>query len=235
MSDMRTTGRKRIRDLPEDWQRNLREEGRRERMAANAVVAACQSGDVERFQAATAFFADRGGWTLAFRQVARAQLDSVSEEIRHAFQLLWFESKGLAVCCDDKPAMLDALRLLFIPYQGPAVRLFRGAAARESRARKFYGPSWTTDIEEANRFARQYQCTTGGSVVLETLASPEAIISAPGVDGAYWANADGERRYDEQEYIVDGRRLQQVTVARRYPQISLDEFTSRQKEEASQA
>jgi hypothetical protein len=159
----------------------------------------------------------------------------VPEEIRNVFQLQWFESKGLAVHCDDKSAMLDALRLLFIPYQGPAVRLFRGAAAREARARKFYGPSWTTDIEEANRFARQYQYKTGGSVVLETLASPEAIISAPGVDGAYWANADGVRRYDEQEYIVDGRRLQQVTVARRYLQISLDEFTNRENEEASQA
>jgi hypothetical protein len=51
------------------------------------------------------------------------------------------------------------------------------------------------------------------AVCKQTLASPEAIISAPGVDGAYWANADGERYYDEQEYIVDGRRLQQVTVA----------------------
>jgi hypothetical protein len=144
MSDM-SSGRIRIRDLPEDWQRRLREERRLERMAAKAFVAACQSGDVERFQAATAFFADSGGWTRAFRQLARVQLDSVSDEIRHVFQLRWFESKWLPAQCEDKPAMLDALRLLFIPYQGPAVRLFRGAAAREARARKFFGPSWTTD------------------------------------------------------------------------------------------
>jgi hypothetical protein len=118
-----------------------------------------------------------------------------------------FESKGLARQCDDKSALLEALRLLFIPYQGPAVRLFRGAAAYEARARKFYGPSWTTDIEEADRFARQYQYASGGSVVLETLASSEAIISAPGSTGAYWSTADGERHYDEQEYIVDGSLL----------------------------
>jgi hypothetical protein len=203
-------------------------------MGAKAFVEACQSGDAERFQLATAFLADCGsGWTRAFRQLARAQLGSVSEQIQHEFQLRWFESKGLARQCDDKPALLDGLRLLFIPYQGPTVRLFRGAAAFEARARKFYGPSWTTDIEEADRFARQYQHASGGSVVLETLASPEAVISAPGSTGAYWSNKDGERHYDEQEYIVDGRLLQQVTVARRYSQISIDEFASRAKEKGA--
>jgi hypothetical protein len=231
MSDI-STGRIRPRDPPEDFQRQLRAERRLEQIGAKALVEACQSGDAERFQAATAFLADCGGWTRAFRRLARAKLDSVSEQIKHEFQLRWFESKGLAVRCDDKPALLAGLRLLFIPYQGPAVRLFRGAAAHEARARKFYGPSWTTDIDEADGFARQYQYKTGGSVVLETLASPEAIISAPGSTGAYWSNLDGERRYDEQEYIVDGRLLQQVTVARRYPQISLDEFTNRENEKA---
>jgi hypothetical protein len=225
-----SSGRIRTRDLPEEWQQQLRAERHLERRDAKAFVEACQSGDAERFQAATACLADWGGWTRAFRQLARAQLDSVSEQIQHEFQLRWFESKGLARQCDDKPALLDGLRLLFIPYHGPAVRLFRGAAAYEARARKFYGPSWTTNIEEADRFARQYQYASGGSVVLETLASPESIISAPGSTGAYWSDADGERRYDEQEYVVDGRRLQQVTVARRYPQISLEEFARRQKE-----
>jgi hypothetical protein len=229
-----SSGRIRIRHLPEEWQRQLRAERHLERTGAKTFVEACQSGDAERFQLATAFLADCGsGWTRAFRQLARAQLGSVSEEIQHEFQLRWFESKGLARQCDDKPALLDGLRLLFIPYHGPAMRLFRGAAAHEARARKFYGPSWTSNIDEADRFARQYQYAHGGSVVLETLASPDAIISAPGSTGAYWADADGERRYDEQEYIVDGRRLQQVTVARRYKQISLEEYASREKEKGA--
>jgi hypothetical protein len=72
--------RVRIDDLPEDWQRQLRAERRLERLAAKAFVEACQSGDVEQFQAATAIFADCGGWTRAFRQLARARLDSVSED-----------------------------------------------------------------------------------------------------------------------------------------------------------
>jgi hypothetical protein len=218
------TGRIRIRDLPEDRQQQRRAEQRRTRMAAKTFVAACQSGNVEHFRAAFAMVADQvDGWTKTLREVAR-RLDRVPENIQHEFQLLWFESKGLAAQCEDKRALLDALRLLFIPYQGPAVRLFRGASAHEGRSRKFYGPSWSTDIEEADYFARRRQADLGGSVVLETLASREAIISAPGSTGAYWSNLDGARRYDEQEYIVDGRRLQQVTVERRYPQISFEEW-----------
>jgi hypothetical protein len=63
--------------------------------------------------------------------------------------------------------------------------------------------------------------------VLETLAPPEAIISAPSIVGPYFEDAGGKRRYDESEYIVDGRQLTNVTVAHRYPQISLKEYRAR--------
>ena len=102
-----------------------------------------------------------GGWTIAFRRVR--QLESVPENIRHKFQLLWFEENTL--WSDDKHALLDALHVLFVPYQGPAVRLFRGAPAPEARSHKFYRPSWTADIELADLFARHKQIEFGGSVV----------------------------------------------------------------------
>jgi hypothetical protein len=193
---------------------------RDERRAAKLFAAACQSGDIGQFDEAAEVLKNSimGGWTIAFRRVR--QLESVPENIRHKFQLLWFEENTL--WSDDKHALLDALHVLFVPYQGPAVRLFRGAPAPEARSHKFYRPSWTADIEEADSFARHKQIEFGGSVVLETLAPSDAIISAPGVNGIYLEDMSGQRLYDEREYIVDGRRLQRVTVVRRYPQISPD-------------
>ena len=193
-------------------------------MAAKLFAEACQSGDVVQFSKAAAVLHDLpDGWTFAFRQVARLGLAAVPQPLQDEFQLLWFEAKMLAARCDDKHALLDALRVLFTPYRGPAVRLFRGAAAYEGRARKFYGPSWSTDIEEADLFARHYQTASGGSVVLGTLASPDAIISAPCLTGPSWESTDGSPLYDEREHIVDGRHLRVVTITRRYPQISLEE------------
>jgi hypothetical protein len=213
----------RLKDLPEDWQKRIRDERARARVLRKAIVEACQSGDADRFCAATEALIEMvdPGWTTVFRQIA--QLRSVPESIQREFQLLWVSSK-LSMRCPCNSALLDAFRVLFIPYKGPAVRLFRGAGAHEARARKFYGPSWSSAIEEAGWFARIWQIRSGGTVVLETLAPPEAIIAAPGIDGAYFSNADGERLFDEDEYLVDGRRLGRVAVARRYPEISLEEW-----------
>jgi hypothetical protein len=127
--------------------------------------------------------------------------------------------------CEDKRAQLDALRILFPRYHGPAVRLFRGADSREARLHNnLYGASWSASIEEADWFAREYQCRLGGSVVLETLAPASAIISAPAINGPHWENLDGTRLYDEKEYLVDGRRLRTVTVARRYPHMNFEQW-----------
>jgi hypothetical protein len=57
--------------------------------------------------------------------------------------------------------------------------------------------------------------STGGSVLLETLAPAEAIICAPALL---------DDRYGEKEYIVDRRRLTFVNVIDRFPQLSVDEF-----------
>jgi hypothetical protein len=216
----------RLSDLPEHLQKHIRDQRAQARAAAKGFIEACQSGDVDRFEAAAGLLVDNpearsATWTTMFRQVA--QLRSVHESIQQAFQLLWVESR-LSSRCASNDAQLDALRVLLIPYKGPAVRLFRGARVHEARfrKRKFYGVSWSSDIEAADWFARHYQAASGGTAVLETIAPPEAIISA--LDGLYLENADGERMFDELEYIVDGRRLQRVTVVRRYPQISFEEW-----------
>ena len=66
-------------------------------------------------------------------------------------------------------------------------------------------------------FAKQYEDSSIDGVVLETMAPQESIISAPGLDSPYYETANGERMYDESEYLVDGRRLARVKIARRYP------------------
>jgi hypothetical protein len=212
-----------ISKLPEDRKKQLNTERAQALAAAKVFVEACQCGDVDRFRAAAGLVNDniQPRWITSFRHIAL--LGSVPKNIQHEFQLLWFESRLSSYCvCND--TLLDALHVLFIPYKGPSVRLFRGANAREARVRKFYGPSWSSDIEEADWFARHWQATSGGTVVLETIAPPEAIISAPGIDGVYYEGADGQRLFDEREYIVDGRRLQRVTITRRYPEISFEEW-----------
>jgi hypothetical protein len=97
------------------------------------------------------------------------------------------------------------------------MHLFRGGPADEARTRKFYGISWTSDFETADWFAKQYEDTSIGGVVLETMAPQESIISAPSLDSPYYETENSERMYDESEYLVDGRRLVRVEIAHRYP------------------
>jgi hypothetical protein len=192
----------------------MRQDCAKARAAAKALLKSGQAGDDGEFlyhlhQLRNSMY----GGTLAMRQIAR--LGRVSKEIQSAFALIWTADRHLP--CADSRAFLDAMRVLFPPYQGPAMRLFRGAAADEARKRKFYGPSWTTDFETADYFAKQCEDTQIGGVVLETLAPPESIISAPGLDAPYYETENGERMYDESEYLVDGRRLVSVKIAHRYP------------------
>src|SRR4029077_9200884 len=86
-------------------------------------------------------------------------------------------SKTLPRRVGDHRALCDAARVLLPKYRGPAVHLFRGAGALERR-RRAYGMSWSADVAAAGRFAEEHRVMDGGSVLLETVAPPEAIISA---------------------------------------------------------
>jgi hypothetical protein len=190
-----------------------RQDGAKARAAAKALLKAGQAGDDSEFLCQLHQLRNTmNGWALAMRQIAR--LGRVSKEIQFKFALMW--ASDTHPPCDDGHAFLDAMRVLFKPYQDPSMRLFRGASADEARRRKFYGISWTSDFETAHWFAKRYEDCSIGGVVLETMASPESIISTPGLDVPYYESLNGERMYDESEYLLDGRRLANVKIAHRY-------------------
>jgi hypothetical protein len=193
---------------------SLREDRAKAQVAAKKLFEAGLTGKVGCFlYELNQLSSTMSGWPLAMRQIAR--LGSVSKEIQTEFALMW--ASGRHPPCNDCHAFLDAMRVLFPRYRGPAMRLFRGADAPEARRRKFFGVSWTSDIETARWFAKRYQDYSVGGVVFETMASREAIISTPGLDGPYFEDENGERMYDESEYLVDGRRLSSVKIVHRYP------------------
>ena len=111
----------------------LRHDGAKARAAAKALLKAGQAGDDGQFLYQLHQLKNTmNGWTLAMRQIAR--LGQVSKEIQSAFALMWTADRHLP--CTDPHAFLDAMRVLFPPYRGPAMYLFRGhlpmRRARES-------------------------------------------------------------------------------------------------------
>jgi hypothetical protein len=108
--------------------------------------------------------------------IARS-VSKVTPEIQAAFQQIWIETNGLNKSCDDHRTLCEALRILTPKYKGSELPLYRGASGLERRRRR-YGISWTSNLSAAEEFAEGYRVWPGGSVVLETIATPAAIISA---------------------------------------------------------
>lgn len=154
------------------------------------------------------------GWKRVFQRLAR--LDRVSRDMQWMwlqFYIQWGEHTRVEV--GDDLLLIRALRVLLPPYRGPAVTLFRGEGAR-NRHRRTYGLSWTSEREVAEDFAnRDWRTSVGGSVLLQTRAPPAAIICAP---------HRLDNRFGEREYLVDRRRLDGVTVLKRFSQLSHEEY-----------
>jgi hypothetical protein len=202
----------------------LRRERRKATHAAKLFTRACHAGDVDVFHEAINLINEVGAWLPAMREVAR-EVRAVSPKIQSTFQGVWIESKMLSLRVGNHRALCNAARLLLPKYSGPPVRLFRGAGAAERR-RRIYGLSWSADIECATRFADGRQAWDGGSVLLETLAAPKAIICKITYPGPLtqkeikalkrkYPGITIDEFHDEQEYLVDRRYLKAVKVVRR--------------------
>ena len=191
-----------------DFRARIREENERERAAVRGFVDTAVSGDVKGFIRSIDEVAKMFVWTEAMRAITRQP--AVSEEIRTCFLWPWLTyGNALRNVVSDDKVLLNGLRALLPSYNGPPKRLYRGDSFY-NRKRRTYGCSWSADKEVAEAFARGiYQTFNGGSVLLETVAPPAAIICAPSLI---------DDSYAEDEYVVDRRRLAHVRVIARFSQ-----------------
>jgi hypothetical protein len=109
----------------------------------------------------------------------------------------------------DDNLLLDALYLLLPCYEGPGLTLYRG----ESFSRwqhGAYGSAWSTKIDVARMFARGLNAMyPRGGVLLSTDAPANAIITGPSAHSVW---------LQEYEYVVDRRKLREVTLLACFPQ-----------------
>jgi hypothetical protein len=175
----------------------------------DCIVAAYLEGDWEAFyRAATC---DGVDWPALFRRLKK--LPPPSEDImRAAFETVWQCTKHMPLYVGNHRLVVDVARKMFLPYSGPARRLWRGGSSREHR-RRAYSLSWTASRSVAEDFARQYE-----GVILETLAPPEAIIhemrypepATAEERAAYPPDVQFDDFSKEQEFLVDRRFLTRV-------------------------
>lgn len=157
--------------IKELWKDQRADERRRDLERITFLMEDYRTGNVDRFY--QNMIADLFPWALALKEFVK--LSSVPPEMQQAFRMAWVECKNVPLQANNHPLVCAAARVMLPAYTGPAVRLFRGACLNEHR-RRAYSLSWTAEIDEAEFFAKERQEWSGGSVVLETLAPPAAII-----------------------------------------------------------
>jgi hypothetical protein len=188
-------------------------ERRTSRRYADAFVRACGAGDAEAVLDIAAVLAVEAvdGWRLALKKMSRAPRPS--RDVQMALLRAWVESKSIRMHAGDDIVVLNALRVMLPPYEGPPVTLYRGDNALRAR-RDRCGMAWTRDIETARRFAQHERnlARLGGGVVLEALAPAAAIVSASHLSGDH---------YDEDEFIVDRRLLRSIRTIERFAEVPM--------------
>jgi hypothetical protein len=115
-------------------------------------------------------------WPAVLRALAN---ESASDDAREGFLSVYVSyGDSLRNQVDKDLALADGLRALLPRYNGPAITLYRGKTAW-NRQRRTYGLSWSASLDVARSFAESslFRQSTGGSVLLETLAPPEAQCS----------------------------------------------------------
>jgi hypothetical protein len=186
------------------------EESRRARLTVRMFIDATANGDIKTMSEILGELEHGGhaggGWARTLRGVSR--LPAVSDETRQFFLAVWLRhGDHIRQETHDDLALAAGLRMLLPPYDGPAVLLYRGETAW-NRKRRTYGLSWTKDRIVAESFAQgMARHGNGGSVLLETDVSPDAIICA-------------SNEFGEDEHLVDRRRLGRVSVLRRFSQLA---------------
>jgi hypothetical protein len=188
---------------------DVRQRRRQDLAAVKAAVDAAYAADVQRFFEALESIELRGVWPAFMKAISGGPCP---EKFRHYFLGTYISSGDhIRLEVGDDLILINGLRSLLPPYTGPAMTLYRGEGAL-NRTRRTYGPGWTPSKQVARAYAccGLYRSTKGGSVLLQAFAPAAAIICAPGLI---------DDRYEEQEYVVDRRRLTDVRVIERFSQV----------------
>lgn len=141
-----------------------------------------------------------------------SSVGDLNQEARTGFLSICIESgHHIRREVGDDVVLLDALRQLLPRYEGSGVTLYRGEPWRDYINHQ-HGVSWSSDREAAVIYARGLNAAyPGGGVLLESSVSADAILSAAQTGGVCeW----------EHEYLVDRRKLTNITVLERFPEIS---------------
>ena len=100
--------------------------------------------------------------------------------LRALFARCWVRyGDGWRSNVNDDLLVLDVLRCLLLPYEGPGLTLYRGDSAF-NRRRRTYGMSWSASRDIASDFAQRHRFRyEAGSALLQAEAPPDAIVFAP--------------------------------------------------------
>jgi len=198
----------------EEWNAAIRKERSEARAAARYFVDACRSGDVGAMQEASEHFAFLAGYPWHFVMLTLGRGAPVHPDAAAAFLTIWVQTKSMLREVEAIP-LIKGLRALFPPYDGPAIKVYRGETLAKATKGKC-GISWTTDPEVAEEFAKDSrQVAEGGSCVIETWAFPEAIIGSTALVGDF---------YNEREILIDRRRLGRIGIFKRFDPIGREEY-----------
>jgi hypothetical protein len=184
---------------------------RRSRAIVRAVAEAVHTSDAKTFfrAALPLLQGDRDAWPHLMRAIEGM---NPSPAFRRQVLSSWWiiYGDGLRNIVSHDLMLARIMRVLLPPYRGKPLLLYRGEGF-PNRQRRTYGMSWSSDLDVARSFAELHRHNyIGGSVLLETWATADAIISASQLVG------DGRA---EAEYLVDRTFLHAVHVLERFGQV----------------
>ncbi len=133
---------------------------------------------------------------------------SICLDSRYFFARFWCEyGDTIRNEVGDDSVLISGLWKLLPSYHGRPRTLYRGCSMI-SRKHRSYGPSWTSDLIVAKSYAINFHKMSGDpSVLIKTIAPPDAIVCEV---SCYCES------FEEDEFIVDRRRLHAVDVIDRF-------------------
>jgi len=189
----------------------IRTAGKHMTILLNELISAITLNDWPTVESALPKIESKSLWRAACLKIRRLPHSAPTEVAKGFHSVVTQRGHSIRESVGDDSVLLDALRILLPPYQGPPLLLYRGESTLRHRQRR-HGFAWTGNVDIARMFASGLNATEPeGGVLLRVKASSEAIIAAPSAHSIYLG---------ENEYTVDRRQLTGIRVVARFPPLS---------------